>query len=128
MANKVGQPSDVISASDKLMLDVLTEAEGLTLDKRLAVLQTATRWVAVKNKLNVPEERNGFDEFREQLAGVAGAGAETAGGSEREDPARQETSLIRATLGNKHHRARGVDTARPRAAANGSGRPRATPS
>jgi hypothetical protein len=113
VSNKVGQPSDVISAADALMLELLVEAEGLALDKRLAVVQTATRWVAVKNKLNVPEERNGFDEFREQLSGTAGAKA--PGGGEREDTARSEEALIKP-LGRGRRAARASE--RPRA--NGS--------
>jgi hypothetical protein len=89
----------VISAADKLMLDLLQEAEGLALDKRLAVVQTATRWVAVKNKLNMPEERNGFDEFREQLSGTAAAKA--PGGGEREDTSRSEEALIKPLAGKR---------------------------
>ena len=81
MANSVGQPSDVVISADRMMRDIIEEAAELPLDKRLAVIQAATRWVAVKNRLNMPEERNGFDEFREQLAGGDGTGPAPAAGS-----------------------------------------------
>jgi hypothetical protein len=92
MANSLGQRSDVVDGADAMMREIIEEAAGLPLDKRLAVMQAATRWVAVKNRLNMPDERNGFDEFREQLSG----GAAPAGSGEREDSAGPpEASLIK---------------------------------
>src|ERR1700735_918344 len=81
---------------------MIEEVAGLPLDKRLAVMQTATRWIAVKNRLAEPEERNGFDDFREQFSGAPGPrepASEAPDSAERGDQAGSETALIRRGRG-----------------------------
>lgn len=84
MANMASKPDQVSSGTDKLVQTLLTKAmeEGADLDFQLSVVQAATRWTAVKNRMSVPDEVNEFDRFRAALDGAGPAGP-PAGSVER---------------------------------------------
>lgn len=106
MSNKIGRTDDVTSATDKLMMKLLAKAEteDEDTDFQLSVIQAATRWSAVKNRLSVPEEGNAFDGWRADIARTAGAGP-TSAGQRTADAGPPRTETI---------------SHRPRAATNGS--------
>lgn len=75
MSNPIGRSDDVASATDKLLQSLLEKAAAAdaTPDFALAVVQAATRWTAVKNRMSVPDEGNTFDEWRGAIAGTGPA-------------------------------------------------------
>lgn len=80
-----GKLDAVTKEADKLMAGLLTKAneEEASVDFGLAVMQAATRYLAVKNRLPVPDEENAFDEWRRAAApgaGDAGGGLSSASG------------------------------------------------
>jgi hypothetical protein len=87
MANPAGKQDDVVGATNKLMKALLAKAEADpdNVDFALSCVQSATRWIAVLNRMNVPEEGNSFDGWRAAIADGAdragGAGGEPAGAS-----------------------------------------------
>lgn len=71
-----GSDVSVIEEADALIQDLLREARSerkADVDFRLQVMQTATRWVGVKNRVVVSDEGNAFDGFRSSIAGAASA-------------------------------------------------------
>ncbi len=85
MSNVAGKQDDVTNAADKLMKRLLNKADDpeADLDFSVQVMQTATRYLAVKGRINVPDEGNAFDGFREQL----GEGSSGERGARRPAPA-----------------------------------------
>ncbi len=104
MANPIGQKDDVVGATDKLMKALLAKAEADpdNVDFGIQCMQAATRWVAVKNRMSLPEEGNAFDGWRNSINDAAGPrrGLESAAG-EAGTPA---ASSERATPGPKKGR------------------------
>ena len=84
MAYIAYKPDQVSAGTDKLVQTLLTKAmeEGADIDFQLSVVQAATRWTAVKNRMSVPDEENQFDRFRAALDGT-GPAAPPAGSAER---------------------------------------------
>lgn len=125
MSNPAPGPSDVISDADKLMRSLLETAgeEDTPLDTRLQIMQAATRWIAVKNRMNVPEEGNAFDGWR---SAVAGGGSTAAGAADTGVTARANSTETegrsgeRASVGRKKGR-RNVGSSRTATASNGGG-------
>ncbi len=68
---------DVTSAADKLMKALLDKAQPCEdIDFSVQVMQAATRYLAVKSRINLPEEGNAFDGWRTNIGGSDdGAGA-----------------------------------------------------
>ncbi len=104
MANPIGQKDDVVGATDKLMKTLLAKAEADpdNVDFGIQCMQAATRWVAVKNRMSLPEEGNAFDGWRNSISDAAGPRRGLAPSSEAGAPA---ASSERATPGTKKGRA-----------------------
>lgn len=83
MANLIGQQDDVSGATDKLMKSLLDRAvaDPDNVDFALQCVQAATRWTAVKNRMNVPDEGNSFDGWRAAISGGSGVGDAVAAGT-----------------------------------------------
>ena len=66
MTNPLAKQDDVITATDTLMMKLLKQAnDGDEVDFAVQIVQSATKWVAVKNKLTAPDhEDNFFDGIR----------------------------------------------------------------
>lgn len=71
MSNAVSKQDHVTNAADKLMKKLLDKAnaEDADVDFSIQVMQTCSRYLAVKGRINVPDEENAFDGFRDQLSG-----------------------------------------------------------
>jgi len=76
VANVAGQQNDVTDATNRLMKVLLEKAAGDpdNTDFALQVVQAATRWTAVRNRMNMPEEGNAFDGYRETITSGSGNG------------------------------------------------------
>ncbi len=73
MANTFGTQDDVTTAADKLIKTLLEKAQNSDdLDFAVSVAQTATRYLAVKSRINLPEEGNAFDGWRTDIGGSDG--------------------------------------------------------
>jgi len=120
MANPIGQQDDVVGATDKLMKALLSKAEADpdNVDFGLQCVQAATRWVAVKNRMNVPEEGNAFDGWRSSITSGGGSGpgrepaaaSGSASGAERAAPGVKKGSRS-GTIGAS--RLPAIDAGRP---------------
>lgn len=121
MSNIAAKQDDVTNAADSLMQRLLSEASTSTdLEFSVQVMQAATRYLAVKSRINVPDEGNAFDGFRSDISGAGGAAAALAAERAALLPSGGSGPASGAAVGGADAPSPGGKKARRTAGANGS--------